>query len=346
MASLEFQADAAMNQVATNTPSGGQSKRRKPDTDESPDKLSQLLDKPVDICGYCKKKCTAKCEALQCDLCAAWLHASCEGLTKDQYKLLNQLASSTHNIVYYCSYNHCLDRFKLLMSQSMQNDLTSKFDEIKTSLNQAISNLSHKIDQLQTSETETQNQIKDTKKALSSAYDPPSAHSSVADTIVQQLEDKNCRKNNILFFNIPESETSNSGVDPGFVSKLCKDVYNLDIQILKAFHLGKKLANKSRPLLVQLESEDIKARILAKSYLLKSTELYNNVYISADMTKTERIKHRQLVNELKSRWTRGESNIIIRNGRIVKTNRSQSFELTATKNMETSSGGSQENQSS
>ena len=119
---------------------------------------------------------------------------------------------------------------------------------------------------------------------MSSAYDPPSAHSSVADTIVQQLEDKNRRKNNILFFNIPESETSNSGVDPGFVSKLCKDVYNLDIQILKAFHLGKKLANKSRPLLVQLESEDIKARILAKSYLLKSTELYNSVYVSADMT--------------------------------------------------------------
>ena len=62
------------------------------------------------------------------------------------------------------------------MSQSMQSDLISKFDELKNSLNQAISDLSHKIDQLQTSETETQNQIKDTKKALSSAYDPPSDH--------------------------------------------------------------------------------------------------------------------------------------------------------------------------
>ena len=30
----------------------------------------------------CKKKCIAKCEDLQCDLCAAWLHASCEGLKK------------------------------------------------------------------------------------------------------------------------------------------------------------------------------------------------------------------------------------------------------------------------
>ena len=82
MVSIESQTDAAMNQVIMHTPSGGQSKHRKPDIEESPDKLSQLLDKPVDVCGYCKKKCTAKCEALQCDLCAAWLHVSCEGLKK------------------------------------------------------------------------------------------------------------------------------------------------------------------------------------------------------------------------------------------------------------------------
>ena len=104
MVSLESQNDAAVNQAAMNTPSGSQSKCRKPDTEESPDKLSQLLDKPVDVCGYCgKKKCTTKCEALQHNWCAAWLHASCEGLTKDQYEFLNQLASSTHNICNLCN---------------------------------------------------------------------------------------------------------------------------------------------------------------------------------------------------------------------------------------------------
>ena len=113
-------------------------------------------------------------------------------------------------------------------------------------LRQAISDLSHKINELQTSETETQNQIKETKKALSrsSAYNPSSTYLSVADTIVQQLEDKDDRKNNILFFSIPESETSNSEVDPNFASKLCKDVYNLDIKVLKHFVLVKNLPIK------------------------------------------------------------------------------------------------------
>ena len=89
--------------------------------------------------------------------------------------------------------------------------------------------------------------------------------------------------------------------DCNYVSKLCKDTYDLDVKILKAFRLGKKMPNKCRPLLVQFKKENAKAKILGKSYLLKSMELYSDVYVSVDMTKSERIKHKQLVNELTSR---------------------------------------------
>ena len=34
--------------------------------------------------------------------------------------------------------------------------------------------------------------------------------------------------------------------------------------------------------------------LVAKSYLLKSMEPYSDVYVSVDMTKSERIKHKQL----------------------------------------------------
>ena len=145
-----------------------------------------------------------------------------------------------------------------------------------------------------------------------------SAPSSVAVNIVQELEDKQRRKNNVLFFNIPESNTSNSSeADINYASTLCKGTFNLDVQILKAFRLGKKVPNKHRPLLVQFENENAKSKVLAKSYLLKSTESYSGIYVSADMTTSERIKHRQLVNELKARRARGEINIIIRGNSII-----------------------------
>ena len=96
------------------------------------------------------------------------------------------------------------------------------------------------------------------------------------------------------FFNISEPDALNLQAGRNYVSKLCKDTFDLDVKILKAFHLGKKVPNKCRPLLVQFE-------ILGKSYILKSMEPYSNVYVSIDMTKSERIKHKQLVDKLKSR---------------------------------------------
>ena len=153
------------------------------------------------------------------------------------------------------------------------------------------------------------------------ASNSSSAPSSVAVNIVQELEDKQRRKNNVLFFNIPESNASNSlEANINYASKLCKDTFNLDVQILKAFRLGKKVPNKYRPLPVQFENENAKSKILAKSYLLKSTESYSGIYVSADMTTSERTKHR-LVNELKARRARGESNIIIRGNSIITKSR-------------------------
>ena len=67
------------------TPTNRPPKRMKPS--DSPDVLS----KTVDVCGHCKKKCGGEGplnEAIQCDLCATWVHASCEGISPDDYKSL------------------------------------------------------------------------------------------------------------------------------------------------------------------------------------------------------------------------------------------------------------------
>ena len=80
----------------------GGSKWKKPDTDSSPDKSKQILSKLLDVCGECNKRCTAKGESNQCDLCGNWAHANCENITRDQNKTIKAL-SSLHNLVYYCN---------------------------------------------------------------------------------------------------------------------------------------------------------------------------------------------------------------------------------------------------
>ena len=46
-------------------------------------------------------------------------------------------------------------------------------------------------------------------------------------------------------------------------------------------------------------------------------EEYNNIYIAPAMTKYQRHKHKQLVDELKRRKSNGENNLVIRNGEII-----------------------------
>ena len=162
-----------------------------------------------------------------------------------------------------------------------------------------------------------------TKWCETLASDSSSASSTVAVNLVQKLEDKECRKKNVLFFNISEPDASNLEPECNYVSKLCKDTFDLDVKILKVFRLGKKVPNKCRPLLVQFEKENAKAKILGKSYLLKSMEPYSDVYVSLDVTKSERIKHKQLVDELKSRQAKGETNIFIRSNSIITKSRTK-----------------------
>ena len=89
-------------------------KRKKP-IDDSPD----IKCMPVDLCGHCGKNCSDKGlnEAIQCDLCAEWVHASCEGVSSDDYKLLTNLTSSSENVIYYCNLNQCLSRVKQIVFQ-------------------------------------------------------------------------------------------------------------------------------------------------------------------------------------------------------------------------------------
>ena len=92
-------------------------KRKKPEH-VSP----EIVSKPANVCGHCSKRCISKgpsSEAIQCDLCGLWVHAACEGLNKDQFRLLNQLSQSVDNVVYFCNLNQCIARHKQIIFQQI-----------------------------------------------------------------------------------------------------------------------------------------------------------------------------------------------------------------------------------
>ena len=71
-------------------------------------------------------------------------------------------------------------------------------------LRKAIDDLSIKIDKLNSSENDLQQHISTARQQL---LNVTSSSSTVATSIVKELEDKERRKNNLIFYNVPEPST-------------------------------------------------------------------------------------------------------------------------------------------
>ena len=306
----------------------------------SPDAEILSQSKTIDTCGHCSKKCTAKgpqSEALQCDMCHSWVHATCEGLKKDQYKQFTQLTNTITNIAYYCSLNQCASLNKKLiydhLSSLKQNaDIPTlrSLQTEQTNLHRIISDISNKLNELSSQNrnlqkqiedvcfqiTSPQNQITGTSETVSQTTAPTSeSPTTAALSIADELADRERRKNNLIIYNLPES-TDNSK-DKSFFTELCKSVFDTTVKITKSLRLGKKHENKNRPLLIGLENQQNVVNITSRAAYLRHHDKYENIYIAPDMTKYQRSKHKQLVDELKRRKSNGENNLIIRNGEIV-----------------------------
>ena len=145
---------------------------------------------------------------------------------------------------------------------------------------------------------------------------PSEFSASTATTIADELAERDRKKNNVIVYNFPEgSDLENE--KQCFVA-LCKDFAELDVSVQKYFRIGRKEGNKTRHALVSFDTESAKLAVLAKAPKLRFDKKFNKVYISPDMTRFERTKHRKLVVELKRRREQGERNLIIKNWSIVQ----------------------------
>ena len=129
------------------------------------------------------------------------------------------------------------------------------------------------------------------------------------------------RKKNVVVFNMPEPDgaTSNQQMeqDKYAFTQLVKEHLHINPRVESCWRVGRRSDNRHRLLVVTLGSEGEKWEILRQAPLLKDAGLSPRVYINPDLSAREREKAKQLREELASRKASGETNLIIRRGKIV-----------------------------
>ena len=107
-----------------------------------------------------------------------------------------------------------------------------------------------------------------------------------------------------------------SAKDMTSVSTMVKDIIKIHVTSSKSFRVGKKMPEKHGLLLVTLDNPATKHDILKGARELRHSDMYSNVYITPDLTQKEREAGRKLREALASQQRAGETNLIIRGGRI------------------------------
>ena len=203
-------------------------------------------------------------------------------------------------------------------TNEIQFAIDSKFSTMEQSSTTKINSLSNQLKDLEAKCLT--NPVMETSESPTTPHTITSDSSVTALSIADELSDRERRKKNLILYNVPEQVNTQS--DKGFFVDLCKAVYDMNVPINKMFRLGKKKASNEqpqhRPLLVALENESDKATLIARSSQLRRHDKYENIYMVPDKTKFERAKHKRLVDKLKQRRAKGEVDLVIRNGSIMK----------------------------
>ena len=138
-----------------------------------------------------------------------------------------------------------------------------------------------------------------------------------------QLREK--KKNNLIFFNFPEDtfDTKDELLldDYNKIKEVCTPFTDLkEKDILQLFRIGKKLPGKTRPIIIKFKDEEQRMTILKNNKNLKLKTKDDDeikVFITTDKTPKQRETELLLREEIKTRTAAGETDLVIRNEKIV-----------------------------
>jgi hypothetical protein len=159
-----------------------------------------------------------------------------------------------------------------------------------------------------------------TPSAMAAVISTASSVSSplAMDDVIREIDLRSSKKSNIVLSGVKPSLLTDAEV----VTKLLADELHITTSVIHCTRLGKPNPHASKPrlLLATLVNEKDAHTVLRSAKDLRgSSDPYvsAHVYLNADLTREQRLQEYNLRTELKQRRLAGESDLIIRNGKVI-----------------------------
>ncbi len=152
----------------------------------------------------------------------------------------------------------------------------------------------------------------------------------VVNTLASEINERERRKKNVIIFGLAEPSNVNQDekikADEVKVKSLINELED-KVHVKRITRLKTKInTNKPSAIIIELENERERNSLLFNAKKLKNHNFYKNVFLSIDMTLSEREKFNELRNEAKKRNSTENNNNtywVVRNDRLVQFKQKQ-----------------------
>ena len=256
---------------------------------------------------------------MKCELCRKWFHIHCEGISEKRYRLYQQLIEEEEEdegVDAEGSQNHWFCK-SLGCNRSVTKHIQS-WDEFTKEITERVGKLESGNRYLEDNIGQIVEVIIEKKWNEWS----------------EEQEEKRKREKNLIFHKVREPNTSltSQGKKEADIKEVLKIAQKIQVDLEErdmknVFRIGKVPENRdyNRLLCVVFADKEKKWEFLSKSKYLKENvegeqenEYLSEVFIVPDLTRLEREERKKLREELLRRRQEGESDLMIRGGRIIK----------------------------
>ena len=274
---------------------------------------------PAKFLGHINSKCRTCTKtidqenSLTCDKCEGWVHFKCSKLTKHEYEFL--CTTTKTKLKYFCqaceaSASDDTGKGAIQIQDAKIDDLSKRFESVELQ-NKAIMDMLRKDDKKE----EKKEQV--LKVTVEEAF--------------EDSKEKQEKKNNLILFNLPESESKEEKVsqeeDLAKVRQILKYVNGgssvQDLEDNQISRMGERKDSSPRPRGIKIIFSNFhnKMKILKNAIMLGKKEEYKKFGLSPDKTWNERQADIELRKELEIRKAAGEDVIIYRGNVILRKDR-------------------------
>ena len=238
-------------------------------------------------CGSCASTVLPGYPMIQCDRCELWFCLKCADMPKGVFDTL----ASFQDLMWCCP--QC--KSKALSAVKADWDIESR-------CNQYFAQVTHRIDAIEASIQ----QKADRRDIL------PLVKSSVEEVLNREK-----RKNNVVVFNMEEAKISSNlkeervQADLNSFLEVCNNICVRAVSpndLQSVIRLGKKVDDKTRPLLVEFVNHDMKHEVMKNLPKLAevSDENLKRVRVKHDMSKSEREEAKRLYEQAKEQESKAK----------------------------------------